>query len=62
MEALCVGCGKRAVRRAHTYCRCCKYRVANGIAVDLDDVPTQEECRRANVAMDEYALDFVSSH
>jgi hypothetical protein len=48
---LCVGCGKRYARRPHSYCRLCRRRVADGIPVDVDDVPTQDECYAVNRRM-----------
>ena len=52
--AKCIGCGSRDTKKPHTYCRRCRDRVRNGITCDLDDVPTEVECRKACKAMDAF--------
>lgn len=42
----CIGCGRQATPKAHTYCRVCRARLADGTPLDADDFPTVAEVLR----------------
>ena len=46
---VCMGCDRRPVREAHTYCRICRVRLRAGLPTDLDEYLSHGEACRARV-------------